>query len=358
MIIDEVDYLIVGAGLSGIHLARQLKKQNKRILVWQSPDTPIASRVAAGVLNPVTGQRLVKTWFVETLLPYAKVFYREMESFLNETFFHETEIIRYCKTKEEVERWHKRREDPAYQLFLKSFDEPNPNSPIKDNFGSFHIANVGHLDLITMIKAWHKYLRQHKELIEEKFDYSELEFKNGFVLYRKKLQAKAVIFCEGFFVKDNPFFGALPFKPSKGESIDFYSEDLYLESKIYHKEKWLLSLGKNKFRLGSTFHWEELDFIPTENGKRELLKGLRAMLPSPIKTEIIEHRAGVRPNTKDTKPYLGKHPDHPALYVFNGMGSKAALLTPWLSEHMANFIIDEKPLLREVNINRIKNNSI
>lgn len=322
-------------------------------MLWQDPCMPIASRVAAGVLNPVTGQRLVKTWNAETFLPYAKQFYREMESLLDKQFFYETEILRYCKTREEVERWHKRKEDPAYRLFLREFCPENPDSPIKDHFGSFIIANVGHLDLGTMIDAWHACYRAKGILKEERFDYARLDISDAAVSYGS-MQAKGIIFCEGFHIRENPWFRYLPFKPSKGESIDFHSEQLSLEPKIYHKEKWLLPLGEHRFRLGSTYQWETLDSQPTEEGKRELLKGLRAMLPKAIQPEILVHRAGVRPNTKDTKPYLGRHPDFPNLYVFNGMGSKGALLTPWLSEHMCAFLLNDSPVLREASILRIR----
>ena len=42
-----------------------------------------ATSVASGVINPVTGRRIVQTWMIETILPYAISAYQKIAHQLN-----------------------------------------------------------------------------------------------------------------------------------------------------------------------------------------------------------------------------------------------------------------------------------
>jgi glycine/D-amino acid oxidase-like deaminating enzyme len=66
----------------------------------------------------------------------------------------------------------------------------------------------------------------------------------------------------------------------------------------------------------------------------------------------VDHKAGIRPTTIDRRPFLGSHPDHSNVYVFNGMGSRAVLVAPWASQLLYNSIYNDIPLLDEVDIKR------
>ena len=70
--------LIVGQGLAGTVLGWSLDRAG---IDWRMIDAGhenAASCVAAGVINPVTGLRWVKTWRVDELWPEAKRFYQNI----------------------------------------------------------------------------------------------------------------------------------------------------------------------------------------------------------------------------------------------------------------------------------------
>ena len=67
----QVDYIIVGQGLCGSFLSWNLMKAGKKVLVIDESKPNSSSKVASGVINPITGRRLVRTWDIETLLPYS-----------------------------------------------------------------------------------------------------------------------------------------------------------------------------------------------------------------------------------------------------------------------------------------------
>ena len=90
----DVDYIIVGQGLGGSILAFQMIEKGKRIAVIDSPANNISSSVAAGLFNPVTGRRFVKTWKADLLFPFMESFYKKVENTLKKRFFNAIPLFR------------------------------------------------------------------------------------------------------------------------------------------------------------------------------------------------------------------------------------------------------------------------
>ena len=82
------NYTIIGQGLAGSILAYFLLKEGQKVKIFNSPDIPSSSKVAAGIYNPVTGKRLVKTWLADKIFPFLEDFYPQLEQELNAKFFH------------------------------------------------------------------------------------------------------------------------------------------------------------------------------------------------------------------------------------------------------------------------------
>ncbi len=66
----KVDFIIVGAGLSGSTLAYTLLKEGKSVLVIDNNLKSAASMVAAGLYNPIVFKRIVKSWQADILIPF------------------------------------------------------------------------------------------------------------------------------------------------------------------------------------------------------------------------------------------------------------------------------------------------
>ncbi len=71
----KVDYIIVGQGVAGTFLSYYLMEQGQSVLVIDQPQIHTPSRIAAGIMNPVTGRRLVTVWKAEEILEYAPLAY-------------------------------------------------------------------------------------------------------------------------------------------------------------------------------------------------------------------------------------------------------------------------------------------
>ena len=89
----ETEYLIIGQGISGTFLSYYLKKENKSFLVIDNNYSNSPSKIAAGIINPVTGRRLVTVWMVDEVLPFAWKAYQEIGHDLDITAISQKSII-------------------------------------------------------------------------------------------------------------------------------------------------------------------------------------------------------------------------------------------------------------------------
>src|SRR5258706_13291005 len=74
----QTEFLIVGQGISGTFLSYYLDKAKRSFIVIDDNNSNSASRIAAGIINPVTGRRMVTVWMANELLPFAWNAYAEL----------------------------------------------------------------------------------------------------------------------------------------------------------------------------------------------------------------------------------------------------------------------------------------
>ena len=99
----KVDYLIIGQGIAGTMIAFFAKKAGKKILVIDQSRPHSSSKIAAGLMNPITGRKFVKSWKIDDLLPFAIQTYQEFTELLGEPFFEQktsSEHLRIIKLKQ------------------------------------------------------------------------------------------------------------------------------------------------------------------------------------------------------------------------------------------------------------------
>ena len=89
----KVDYLIIGQGLVGTWLSYYALQAGKTCMVVNDSHTAAASHVASGVINPVTGRRIVQTWMIDTFLPFALNAYSDLGAQLNATIVREAPVV-------------------------------------------------------------------------------------------------------------------------------------------------------------------------------------------------------------------------------------------------------------------------
>lgn len=345
------NYIIVGQGLAGTILAQTLFKQGKSLVIIDDPNLSKASKIAAGLYNPVVFKRLVKSWMADELIPCMDDFYTDAEKLLQTNFYFKKQIVRLFAEEQEKTLWLKKTEEPVGKYLSKTIEENLLSDIIYNPLGSSEVLDAGNLDTRLFLESFRNYFRENKILLEEKFDYDQLKFSENAVTY-KTITADKIIFCEGFKTTENPYFSWLPFKLTKGEiiTIKLLGDTEVGFDKVINKAVFILPIGNNIYKVGATYEWNELNEYTTEKGKADLVDKLQKVLKIPF--EIIDHQAGIRPTVNDRRPLIGLHPQHAALGVFNGMGTKGVMLAPYFAKHFFDFLENNIPLNKEIDINR------
>ena len=345
-------HLIVGAGLAGCLLAWRLQQAGQRFLLIGSSTMPSAFDVAAGVINPVTGRWMTKTWNFDHLLPIAEATYRSIEQALGLQIYHPIPEIRFCQNADDVKRVGRRLRNPRYQNVLSQSYAPGVAAPdFNDSHGSFRIEQAAYVDLPELVNALRRAFAKLGLFRNEAFLHSKLKPIPAGWQY-DELQTQQVVFCEGAAVADNPWFKDLPLQPAKGETLLCQSPTLQLPRTLYHHKKWLLPYPDGSFRIGATYDEADLTATPTEARKEELLAAIHAALKASHEIQVTRHLAGIRPSTADNRPIIGAHPTEKGLYLLNGLGSKGASTAPTMTHQLAEYILKSIPIDPEVDIRR------
>ncbi|MCB9225010.1 MAG: FAD-dependent oxidoreductase [Crocinitomicaceae bacterium] len=332
---DQKTINIIGWGLAGATLAWQLFKRKVPFQVYDN-GVNFSSRVAAGLVNPIVFKRLTKSWKADILLPFAKDFYSEIEEITSFQFLSNRSIARVFASVEEQNNWASLSGDERFASYLSEIDELN-ESLIQAPFGIGRVITIGNLDVNAFLD------RSKDNLIEQGVTFINRPFNS------KMIDQDEYVFCEGYKIIQNPFFGYIPMKPTHGDVLTIRSDQLRIED-IVNKNMFILPLGDGLYRVGATYNWDKLEPEPTIEGKDELIDKLRSFTTFPF--EVIQHDAGIRPTVSDRRPFLGTHPKNKKLHVFNGLGTKGVMIAPFYAEQMANYLCLGKVIDEDVDVRR------
>lgn len=345
-----LDYLVIGNGLAANTVALKLFENNSSFKIFGNTQLSNCSKIAAGIWNPIVFKRMTKSWMADELIPELLVFYKKWEKEFDSKFCNERVIIKPFFSQEEKDFWLKKaNSDLINYLDISVYKKKEEfgNLIIPNEYGV--VKNCGNIDLPVFLKACQNFFSLNNHFIHEVFDYNLVQVNTDSISY-KNIIAKNIIFCEGYLVKNNPYFNWIPLNPVKGEVMEIETTDLGIEKEIYNRNGFVFKLHESKYKVGATYNWKELNDDNTESGKLELENKLKLMINSPYK--ITSHTAGVRPSTIDRRPIIGAHPKLKNLFVFNGLGTKGVMLAPYFAKNFVNYLLKKEELNKEVSVER------
>ena len=343
----QTDYLIVGQGIAGTCLAHQLIKTNLKVLVIDNAHINAASKVAAGLYNPIVFKRLTNSWLAEMLINYLGTFYNEIEILLNTHFHTKKNIVKLFTNNEEIKLWQKKCKNNVFLDDDISTNYTFKNS-LQNNLGVSKVMQSGAVDVNKLVTLYREYLKRNDLLIEEKFDYTQLISLENSVEY-KNIEAANIVFCEGANAIENPYFPINSFKLTHGEILEIEANNLP-EKDVINKGVFILPIHQKNYKVGATYEWDNISGMPTEKGLQELTSKLNSVIN--VEYKIVNHKAGIRPTVVDRRPLLGAHTTHKNIFFFNGMGTKGVMLAPYFSERMMGFLHNKEILDPEIDIKR------
>jgi glycine/D-amino acid oxidase-like deaminating enzyme len=344
----KIDFLIMGQGLSGSLLALELIRRQRRVVVVDN-GRESASQVSAGLINPVTGMRLVKAADIDQLISEARRYYRLLSDDFRQIFFQEKTMLRIFRNQAERDQALLRLNDPGYRDYLGELHPPGRQDiGFKAPFGFLEQKHTGHVLTRSLLECLKSFFVEQSCYRLAEMDYRDIELSP--VLKWQDLYPERIVFCEGYRAAANPWFSWLPFQPAKGEILTLEHQTA-LPDRIVNFGHWLIPQGSGRIRLGATFDRSRQDTVSTESGKNELLSALGRIAPN-LSVQVVDHRANVRTGTLDKLPFIGLHPKFRQLAVFNGFGARGSLSIPAYSRQLADFLLKDIPVSQRCDIRR------
>lgn len=341
------DYIIVGAGLSGIAVAEELLNLGKTVKVYEN-HSQSSSTVAGGVFNPIILKRFTLAWQADEQMRTALPFYKGLENKLKTTLVNKLPIYRKFNSVEEQNNWFTAMDKPLISLFLDPDLVPLVNPNIPSNFSFGRVKMTGAINTKLLLEKYKEYLEDKDSFESSDFEYDQLQLHENGSTY-KGAQARRIIFCDGFGLTKNPYFNYLPLRGNKGEYLIIKAKDLNLEVAV-KSSVFILPLGNDLYKVGATYDNLDKTETPTPEAKEKLLSQLLKIITCEF--EVIDQVAGIRPATSDRKPLVGQHPKHKQLYCCNGFGSRGVLIAPTVAKQLASFIEKGTPLPIDIDIRR------
>ncbi|MCP5557627.1 MAG: FAD-binding oxidoreductase [Verrucomicrobiaceae bacterium] len=341
--------LIVGQGLAGTCLAWQLLWRGIPFLIVDRDEPLSSSKVAAGLISPITGMRLNLNWRYDLLHPEALLFYRRIEKITRQRCFFPRRLVRLLWDERAQELWARRKETPAVQAYLS----PRPQDPLVDArtisapFGGFQQQHAAYVDTAAFLAASRQVFEKAGCWQSGAVPHADIAEADDGIAWAGQ-SFSHVVWCTGWESANQPLWSSLSHRPARGTVLRLRA-NIGGERRILNRGAWLLPRADGTLFAGPTY---ELEFSAPHQPSHEALGTLHAKLQGLVKVpyEVIGSQTAVRPIIQRAKVLIGPHPQHPRQVFFNGLGSKGALRAPWAARCLAEHLLDGTPIEDEIDV--------
>ena len=170
----KVDFIIIGQGIAGSTLALSLLDRGKSVMVVDRQDKGSSTRVAAGLITPLTGKGMNPAWQQERCLDFAKKFYHRLEKLSGRKFFHLQSVVRLFSDEKQKLKWESKKE--THGKWAHDLESTTLNSP----YGGIEMPDGAWLD--TKV-----FLREVKEILKSRASWSEGDFVESEVVFQDRI---------------------------------------------------------------------------------------------------------------------------------------------------------------------------
>ena len=334
---QKTNVVIVGQGLFGSMLAWCLLFQGRSVHLIDRGESITASRIAAGLLTPVTGIRMVRSHDYQSAWDTAVRLYRRIEQMTHSQFFSTPRTVRLFRTLEERVAYAAR---PAWYGTAivgteRGGTQTEPGGTLEVQ--GFEMQPAGQLDVRRLLEVTREFFTARNAWTRRDLNvFQDIAVTSSAVtIPALGLTAEYLIFAQGYQRQPNPWFPGVPDGPVRGDILRVRIRGLG-ESRVVHRGIWLVPAGDDEYLVGSTSDRHRLNTEPADDDRTALLQQLSGLTSLPV--EVIEHKTAVRAGMRNYRPVAMFHHTENRIGIINGLGAKGALRAPTTAESFANTI--------------------
>lgn len=320
------DNVVLGQGLAGSALAWKLWQRGESTLILDAGRKSTASKIAAGLIMPISGRRLAEMPDFQHLMRQAESHYESVEAITGQTVFCRQPVERRYLSDSQRDDILQRK--ASFQTAIEQLPD-----------GSGFVMPGARLNVRRYLELTKTHFQGLSSYVEIELNPGEdlIVSNDGVSIPRLNISSRRIYFCQGHEGRTNPWFPGVPDRPVRGEILKVRLQKG--QPRIVCTEYWLApsfaqtsdeTPENHEWLVGATYDREQLSAGPTDEARALLLQFVVDMTGQDA--TVLDHFSGIRASTANRQLVVRPHQEHTHIVVVNGLGSRGSLLAPRAAE--------------------------
>jgi glycine/D-amino acid oxidase-like deaminating enzyme len=368
--IKRFDLIVIGAGLAGSAVAWQAYARGLRVAIIDRQEPQTSSRIAAGLVTPITGSRAASSWGWDEFFPVADDFYRRIERLTAQSLWHCRPAWRVYRSRleqEQVEnKWiseDRMSEEISHSRILVQHIDVGSDKGVIAPWGACSMEPATRLDTELYLDATKSFFESRETFLVADIDcnHDVCLSEDGLVSVSSLgLKTGQLVLCQGVGARSNHWFASLPLHPARGDILCVASNQLATDN-VLHADAWTVPIGNQHYLVGATYDRTNKAGDDSHNDaeslrfRQQLIDRFEAIAVGTFSNgdhRLVSQRSAIRPASYDRHPLIGRHPQVKNIHCLNGLGSKGTLMAPLLAIELLDSIVRDQSVRSSVQWNR------
>ena len=358
------DFLVIGAGVSGLLLARELLQAGASVcIVERSEAGREASWAGGGIVSPLYPWRYLDA--VTALANYAQDAYPALARELTDETGIDPELRQTglmmldAGDHEQALQWAARhqRQMQCWSSGQIYQHEPGLQPGFQQALWMPYVSNIRNPRLMKALRA--SVIGNAQSQLLEHTEVSGFDLQDGVVRVVNvnqqgrslQLRAREVVVTAGAWsgqLLEKAGVTALRVKPVKGQMLLYQSSTPLLKSIVLSNGRYLIPRADGLILAGSTLEPGGFDRTATEAARDSLHASACSMLPALQDVPVKAQWAGLRPGAPAGVPYIGRLPGFGNLSINAGHYRNGLVLAPAAARLAADLLLGRMPTIDPV----------
>ncbi|MCM3617032.1 glycine oxidase ThiO [Sutcliffiella horikoshii] len=350
------DVIIIGGGVNGCSIAYYLAREGKKVLLLERDKLAgKASSAAAGMLGAQV--EVTEEGALFDIAKESRAMFPSLQYELKEHSGIDIELVQKGMLKlalKEEEARHLK-STIAFQQMLGERAEWLAPQQVAEREGQLSDALLGGMDIpmdghVNPERLTHAFAKSAVNLGADVKEYAEVyslikdgDEISGVETSDGKFHGANIVVATGAWSKRllDECGIPLPAYPVKGECFSVITERPLLSSTVFTESCYLVPKSGNRLVIGATMVPDTFSENVTVGGLFQLMKEAAKVLPAVKSATFERFWSGIRPQTGDGLPYLGRHLKYKNLVIATGHYRNGILLSPITGKFVTKMIQNE-----------------